>query len=66
LDLDLLRLSYVCRADALLHGLPERSWVLARVHRLFDASPTPASIESLSLSTLIDGARARVHLRDGA
>lgn len=58
LDLDLLRLSYVCRADALLRGRPERSWVLSKIHRFFDASPDPASAGALSLRALIDAARA--------
>jgi hypothetical protein len=59
IDLDLLRLSYVCRANTLLQDLPERSLVLSRIHGFFDASPDRASVERFSLSALIDG-RVRV------
>jgi len=38
-DPDLLRLSYILRADLLLRGRAGRSEVLAEIHRLFDASP---------------------------
>ncbi len=55
-DLDLLRLSYICRADALLRGLPERSLVLARIHRFFDRVPRGAAFDELLLSALIDRA----------
>jgi hypothetical protein len=54
-DLDLLRLSYVCRANTLLRDLPERSLVLSRIHGFFDASPDRASVERFSLCALIDG-----------
>jgi hypothetical protein len=60
IDLDLLRLSYVCRANTFLQDLPERSLVLSRIHGFFDASPDRASVERFSLSALIDGGRARV------
>jgi hypothetical protein len=56
IDLDLLRLSYVCRANTLLWDLPGRSLVLSRIHGFFDASPDSASVERFSLSALIDGA----------
>jgi hypothetical protein len=59
LDLDLLRLSYVCRANTLLQDLPERSLVLSSIHGFFDASPDRASVERFSLSALIDRGRAR-------
>ncbi len=65
-DLDLLRLSYVFRADTLLHGLPERSRVLSTIHRFFDAAPDRASAESFPLSALIDHIRARAASQDGA
>ncbi len=53
-DLDLLRLSCVFRADALLRGLPERSFVLARIHRLFDQAPDGAALDELLLTALLD------------
>jgi len=58
-DPALLRLSYVCRADDLLRGRAGRSAVLARIHRLFDASPDarPDSDALDGLARLIDGAR---------
>jgi hypothetical protein len=59
LDLDLLRLSYVCRANTLLQDLPERSLVLSNIHGFFDASPDRASVERFSLSALIDRGRVR-------
>ncbi len=65
-DLDLLRLSYVCRADVLLRGLPERSRVLSTIHRFFDASPDRASAEAFPLSALIAGIGTRMDPRDGA
>ena len=55
-DLDLLRLSAICRADALLRGLPERSLALARIHRFFDRVPRGAALDELLLSALIDRA----------
>ncbi len=57
IDLDLLRLSYVCLANSLLQNLPERSLILSRIHGFFDTSPDPASIERFSLSRLVDGER---------
>ncbi len=55
-DLDLLRLSYICRVDALLRGTPERSLVLAGIHRFFDRVPSGAALDELLLSALIDRA----------
>lgn len=52
-DLDLLRLSYVCRMDALFLGMPERSVALARIHRFFDRAPRGAALDDLLLSALI-------------
>jgi hypothetical protein len=57
IDLDLLRLSYVCLANTLLQNLPERSLILSRIHGFFDTSPDPASIERFSLSGLVEGER---------
>lgn len=59
IDLDLLRLSYVCLANTLLQTLPERSLILSRIHGFFDSSPDPASIERFSLSGLVEGERVR-------
>jgi hypothetical protein len=58
-DPALLRLSYVCRAVDLLRGRAGRSAVIARIHRLFDASPDarPDSDALDGLARLIDGAR---------
>jgi hypothetical protein len=58
-DLDLLRLSCICRADAMLQGLPERSRVLASIHRLFDSAPYGALLDELLVSALMDPARCR-------
>lgn len=55
-DLDLLRLSYVCRADALLCGMPGRSAALARIHRFFDRAPREAALDDLLLSALLEPA----------
>jgi hypothetical protein len=51
-----LRLSCVFRADALLRGLPERTLVLARIHRFFDRAPDGAALNELLLSALFDRA----------
>ncbi len=52
-DLDLLRLACVCRTDALLLGTPERTVVLARIHRFFDHAPRGAALGDLLLSALV-------------
>ncbi len=68
-DLDLLRLSCVFRADALLRGLPERSFVLARIHRLFDRASDGAALDELLLAALLDRGKGcgenGVSVRDG-
>ncbi len=52
-DIDLLRLSYVCRADALLRGLPQRSAALARIHRFFDGAPRGMALDDLLWRALV-------------
>jgi len=63
-DLDLLRLSCLCRANALLLGRPERSITLARIHRFFDGAPEGAGLDDLLLSALISPPR-EAHVRGG-
>ncbi len=60
-DLDLLRLSCVCRADARLLGQPERSRVLASIHRFFDRAPSGAALDELLFSALADAAPEASH-----
>jgi hypothetical protein len=55
-DLDLLRLSCVCRADARLQGHPDRSRVLATIHRFFDDAPEGTPLDELLFSALVDRA----------
>lgn len=55
-DIDLLRLSYVCRADAMLCGLPQRSAALARIHRFFDRAPRGVALDDLLWCALVGAA----------